>query len=32
LTAQIPGGETFEQSEQIAGLEEEPGSVTVRCS
>jgi predicted nucleic acid-binding Zn ribbon protein len=32
LTAQIPGGETFEQSEQIAGLEEEPGNVTVRCS
>ena len=32
LTAQIPGGETSEQSERIPGLEQEPGDVTVRCS
>jgi len=32
LTAQIPGGETSEQTERIPGLEQEPGNVTVRCS
>jgi hypothetical protein len=32
ITAQIPGGETTEQTERIAGLEEEPATVTVSCS
>lgn len=32
ISAQIPGGETAEQTERIAGLEEEPASVTVSCS
>lgn len=32
ITAQIPGGETTEQTERIAGLEEEPASVSVSCS
>lgn len=32
ITAQIPGGRTAELTERIAGLEEEPASVTVSCS
>ena len=32
LTVQIPGGQTTESSETIAGLEVEPASVVVRCS
>jgi hypothetical protein len=32
ITAQIAGGETAEQSERIAGLEEEPATVSVSCS
>jgi len=32
ITDQIPGGETTEQTERIAGLEEEPATVTVSCS
>lgn len=32
ITDQIPGGETTQQTERIAGLEEEPASVTVSCS
>lgn len=32
ITAQIPGGETAEQTERIPGLEEEPATVTVSCS
>lgn len=32
LTPRIGGGETTEQDETIPGLEEEPASVTVRCS
>lgn len=32
ITAQIPGGDTAEQTERIAGLEEQPATVTVSCS
>lgn len=32
ITDQIPGGDTTEQTERIAGLEEEPASVTVSCT
>lgn len=32
ISTQIPGGETVEQTERIAGLEEEPASVSVTCS
>jgi hypothetical protein len=32
ITDQIPGGDTTVQTERIAGLEEEPSSVTVSCS
>lgn len=32
VTAQIPGGETGEQTETIPGLDVEPASVTVTCS
>ncbi len=32
ITAQIPGGETADQTERIPGLEEEPATVTVSCT
>ena len=32
ITVQIPGGGTTEQTERIAGLEEEPASVSITCS
>jgi len=32
ITAQIPGGGTTEQTEEIRGLQEEPASVSVSCS
>lgn len=32
ITGQIPGGETFEQTETISGLEVEPANITVTCS
>ena len=32
ISVQIPGGDTAEQTERIAGLEEEPASVLISCS
>jgi len=32
ITAQIPGGATAQQTEEIPGLQEEPASVSVSCS
>ena len=32
VTAQIPGGDTMEQTETLPALEEEPADVTVTCS
>ncbi|HEX7171616.1 MAG TPA: hypothetical protein VF365_03290 [Candidatus Limnocylindria bacterium] len=32
ISVQIPGGATTEQTERIAGLEEEPTSVSITCS
>ncbi len=32
VTAQIPGGETAEQTETLPGLEDEPADVSVSCS
>jgi len=32
ITAQIPGGATAQQTEEIPGLQEEPATVTVSCT